>query len=398
MKKQRFFYGFLLPMTVMASLFFSCQRSLHEPPFMEIIPVAPTLREGKQGTPPPMFTDYFKLEGYCALKGVEDRIAFDIRKLIRHGNTLVAYVNRGDFQHVCLFDAVSGQFIRYIGRNSEQGDGYKCLRDIDIRNGEIVLLNSGDMEFMHYDFDGRLLRTLKNGVFGDNLHLAADGSYWVYNEHNESEVSEYFYLLRFDREGNLTDRILPYPKKANLQILDYTGELSKNGDQIWVNLPFSDTLFELNTNTRQLVPAYVLNPPNAMSIADKERAKKGAIPENLRYMDYHFAPMADGLLYAWVDATDVHPMYFDKRNGTNISLPAGKETGGINELVARVYNIHPIDNERVMLRVPHGALQAIMKAERWEQGFADYPGLADEIRYGAANRMPLVLTFSAKKL
>lgn len=91
-------------------------------------------------------------------------------------------------------------------------------------------------------------------------------------------------------------------------------------------------------------------------------------------------------------------MYFDKRNGTNISLPAGKETGGINELVARVYNIHPIDNERVMLRVPHGALQAIMKAERWEQGFADYPGLADEIRYGAANRMPLVLTFSAKKL
>lgn len=121
MKKQRFFYGFLLPMTVMASLFFSCQRSLHEPPFMEIIPVAPTLREGKQGTPPPMFTDYFKLEGYCALKGVEDRIAFDIRKLIRHGNTLVAYVNRGDFQHVCLFDAVSGQFIRYIGRNSEQG-------------------------------------------------------------------------------------------------------------------------------------------------------------------------------------------------------------------------------------------------------------------------------------
>lgn len=232
---------------------------------------------------------------------------------------------------------------------------------------------------------------------GDNLIMGSDGSYWVYNEHNESEVSGTFFLLRFDRNGNLTDRIRPYETDGRYHIIDYTGELIQLGDRMWFNPPFSDTIFELNPKSRALTPRYVLNPPEAMSEADKKRARKGGIPDPLRYLDFHFASMLRGLLRAWAEDAQIYPMYYDQNAMVNLSLRDGIAQGGINQLVGQSFRIYPIDDDRVMMKIAYGILGKTIAQPCWEEAFEAHPGLADEIRYGAENQAPLILTFAAKK-
>jgi len=198
-----------------------------------------------------------ELKGFVALASPEPfKMLSNI--LYADGKIITLDVDN-DYEAIRVFDEKTGKYLYDIGQRTEDDDpekGYNGVIDIAYNPDRkiIRLLSNGQLRFSDYDLNGKYQGSMKYDFYGMDLAYLGNDQWVVYNEWYANEKTGNHYLVFYNNKGEIINKALPYPKSQNGQAFDFTGFLMRSGNEIWLNVPFSDTVYSISGT--QATPRY----------------------------------------------------------------------------------------------------------------------------------------------
>ncbi|GAB4488117.1 MAG: hypothetical protein OHK0019_04020 [Saprospiraceae bacterium] len=337
------------------------------------------------------------IEGFTSIQDNNNSFSLrGINKILFADGKLIILSNETDFQDILVFDEKSGVFLNKIGHQSDLKDGYEGLNDIILDGKEIRASVAGKMSFMNYDFSGKLVSTVKNGVFGEELELCeGHDQYIVYNEYNSSEISGLNHLLFYDKKGNLLKKSYPYSKEQDGNGYSFAGFLSKSRDNIWFNPSFCDTVYSVTPH--KIVPRYIFE-FGQFAMPRSVRAKKltGWDTDRYTFLGESFVDLDEHLVFNYFEDRRIKLGVYDKQTGNYISFKDSKEDF-LKELVQGDI-IFPKENNSFALVLRSSRVLYMLKKQllNLEEIERNYPELAMTLKNITPNSNPIILYLRLK--
>ncbi|MEZ4920701.1 MAG: 6-bladed beta-propeller [Saprospiraceae bacterium] len=268
-------------------------------------------------------SDLFYTNGYTILETSPESELRSLHKVLFVDDKVIVVDNETDFHNALVFDEGSGRFLTKIGNQTDINDpqnGYMSLMDISHIPGTntVRIISSGQNAFIDYSLStGEYLRHYPSGQFGDDIAVFEDGKSVVYNEFNSSEYTGTNHLIFYDEKGNLTGRMHSYERGKDHAGFLFTGFLSKIGNDVWFNPPFSDTIYKVEYQS--VTPKFVFG-FGGKTLPEGMKNKSAGI--NL--LDYSFLNedfFTDGSfsIAATTEKEKIHIYAFDHSN-SNLSI------------------------------------------------------------------------------
>jgi hypothetical protein len=202
-------------------------------------------------------SDVLQLEQFTLLSQKDNPQLRGIDKVICRDGQMLVLDNLTDFDNLWLYKAASGKLVRSIGTYGKAAEQYEYINDVcwSGPDGDIVISEPSKTSFLHFNASGQYLKSVRNGVFGEEVALDASGNYIVYNEYNATPVSGLKHLLFYDARGNLEHNAYPYAPALDGNGFMFAGSLHAMPQALYFNPPFCDTIFRVVEH--QLYPEFV---------------------------------------------------------------------------------------------------------------------------------------------
>ena len=213
--------------------------------------------------PPDSLSKLFNIDDFVVLenpKALEMKNTFTNLKFM--DGRIVLFQNQSPYENILVFDEESGklQTMFKSGKHKKEwDDSVKGFRNIAIDTSEktIRVLATALKRFEDYKLDGTLIRSVPSHQFGDYVDFLDNGVTVVYNEFNGTDSTRLNHLVYYDSTGKVIQRRMPYALKDPGFSLGFSGFMSTDGDEVWLNIPWVDTLYTVTTSG--IFPRYAIH-------------------------------------------------------------------------------------------------------------------------------------------
>lgn len=313
MKKTILFFGFMI--TSLGLLITACKSNNDLiGSGVQVIPV--TAQASNQSLSEILSIDAFTPilpNSGCEIRGINNILFLENQFFILDNST--------DFQHIWSFKE-DGTFVGKIGEYSESApDGYAGINGFGYteKPDELLVLDAGKMSFKQYNTSGQLRVNLPNAMFGEDAHKTANGDFVLYNEYGSSEFSAFHHLSIFDKKGNLTKRLYPYPERLDGMSYQYTGFLNKSDQTIWFSPPFCDTVFSVTS--KGVKPEYIFDfGQSAIPAAMRDHKIDGWDVDKFSYLNASFFKCGKYIIFDYLHQDYASIGLYDTHNNKMISV------------------------------------------------------------------------------
>lgn len=293
-----------LPCAFLFMFLISCEQEKSAFPGLTI-PI--TLTQSQQSP-----SDKIAVSGFLTLNMESLRDFHHMDKVVFSANHIYVLDCQTDFHNVFIFDRSTGGFLGRAGRQVSDENAFESIRDMAVSgNGEVTLLGDAKRAFYNYTPDGIYRSKLMNGMIGDKLARASDGSYFVYNELSETPLTGNHRLMVYDAKGNLLKRMQPFDRRLENWGYEFSGFLSSSGDRIWYSPPFCDTIFEVQKQA--VIPRFRLD-FGQQSIPDDLRNHKlnGSELSDFGFLNERFVQIGHHVLFEYQLQDKIRVGLFDE--------------------------------------------------------------------------------------
>jgi len=340
-------------------------------------------------------SDLIILTGFTILSPSGDCTIRSIHKVIYVSDKIVVLDNETDFKNVWMFDN-NGTFIEKVFTEGDASNQYKGLNDISAYKDEITLLSAAKREFLSYSINSKIPKTLSTGAIGDMLERTRNGNYILYNEHSGTEVTQNNYLVFYDDSGNLIKTEIPYSIEKENVSYEYTGFLSRSGQQIWFSPPFSNIVYEVGSNGS--TPRYEFDFGPANLPADLQN-RKLRLPdvENFGFLNEWFVKNNNMIQFEYQLNNRVCHGIYDESTG---------QFCDIRNIVIDPYSklfsrgtVMPKSEDEFILTLRAGQVESLVEDKLADKNSLNqlFPGLGDALETAYNRHQPIILSFKYKE-
>lgn len=156
---------------------------------------------------------------------------------------------------VIVFDD-SGRVIQRL-ENVGKGPGeYLNIADVVLsQTGILSIYSSKAQKVLNYDLRGNFLTEQSVPFYGFKFAPVGSEKWAFLTRFNEHELSGKYNILITDGSFNVLERFFPY--EGSPITVNFAGFIVVEGDSLWMQAPFSDTVWVFNEGT--MVPALLLD-------------------------------------------------------------------------------------------------------------------------------------------
>lgn len=306
-----------------------------------------------------------------------------------------------EFERLMVFNLKDGSYLNDIGKSGEGPNDFWGLRDFVIskKRKSVILLVAGKMSLMEYSLDGKLQKSTRIGIFGDEIEWLNNG-FLVYNELNASDLTGNNFLIELNEKGDVTRKLLPYDLKRNGLGVSFSGFLDKNykGDLLF-NPPFGDTIFVVK-NDGGIFPYITFDLGNnkvANSLAANQGALLGGGLFGKTFLCSRNLELKSGLLIEF-NENDRNKIGYYNYNNQKFYVT----DGGTNYIINRLFN-----RSDLFTHLEEGNFALVISSEEWlymREKFKDqmntiqakFSPLVERILTSKENDNPTLLIFKEK--
>ena len=213
--------------------------------------------------PPDSLSKLFNIDDFVVLenpKALEMKNTFTNLKFM--DGRIVLFQNQSPYENILVFEEESGklQTMFKSGKyKKEWDDSVKGFMNLTINpeSHSIKVIAAADKQIEEYSLDGNLIGSMPSYQFGSHIEGFDGGVTVIYNEFSNTDSTGLNHLVYYDSLGKVIHRRLPYGLDDPGFSFGYiTGFMASDGDEIWLNTPWSDTLFKV-TDTN-LYPQFLI--------------------------------------------------------------------------------------------------------------------------------------------
>lgn len=372
------------------SLLSSCSKERSSLSTISLVPPA------EQSEPPAGLLSQMEPIGFTVLQKSPDYQLRSIKKVVfTEDGHLLVLDNQTDFQDVWLFSP-EGTFVRKIGQQGSEEDAYEGLNDVEVRENEITLLAAGRRSLYQYDLQGNLLNKKATGAIGDGVVRDAAGNFYLYNEHSATEVSGYHYVLVYDSNGNLLNQFLPYGADRENLAYEYTGFITRSGNEILVNPPFGNTVYTITPTS--CTPKYQFD-FGADNVPEALASQPIRFPdvEQYGFLNEWLAVTGDWMQVEYQHQNRIRHGWVDLSTNQLFNL-AELAPDAISKLISRS-TVMPKGNGQVAVVLRPEQIAALFQANQVQVEALNtlYPGLGTALEAAAAEAEPVLIYLKEKQ-
>jgi 6-bladed beta-propeller len=340
------------------------------------------------------FVDLMQISGFSSLKVTGDCNIRTINNVIFKGDNIVVLDNDTDFKNIWLFNQ-NGDYLQKIGKQGDEDGAYDYLSGIAWYKDNLICVDAAKNSFFEYDLKGIVHQKIPNGLYGDDVETDEQGNIFAYNECGASEFSGLNYLIVFDKDGNIINKMMPYPKEKDDLSFGYTGTLCKSDNKIWFTPPFSSTIYQVDS--KNCIPKYQFDfgEQNIPSNLLEQKINSSDI-RDYGFLTEYFAKVGTSLLIETQVKSMIRHGLYNELNQNFYDLNS-MERDCLSKLILRGTVINKNNEEFALI------LRANQVKKLIEQNLVDFDaldtqfaGLGQTFKSMAGNETPVLIYFKPK--